>query len=294
MIRQQSNISERVMTSKGLIPRGLPREPKGSRAKIFKVVIIAFFLIGLIITNPSGFFNPARNVFTTMLAPFQKVFYSFAVGIEQTGDFLGSIGQLKHENEELMKNNQQLLTEKALLRDVDNENAILREQLDLLPRGSYELTGAFVVSQDPNGMGNWLEIDKGSSDGIEKGDSVIVSKGILIGRVQEVNVKTSKVVLLTNPASTVNVTSLKNGTKGVVKGEYGLGIIFDMILQTDAINIGDEVITSGIGGGIPRGLYVGTVQEIHPSSDHLFQQAVVISPVQASKLRILFVIKNNK
>ena len=32
MIRQQSNISERVMTSKGLIPRGLPREPKGSRA----------------------------------------------------------------------------------------------------------------------------------------------------------------------------------------------------------------------------------------------------------------------
>ncbi|KKQ44305.1 MAG: Cell shape-determining protein MreC [Candidatus Moranbacteria bacterium GW2011_GWC2_37_8] len=262
--------------------------------KIFKVVIIAFFLIGLIITNPSGFFNPARNVFTTMLAPFQKVFYSFAVGIEQTGDFLGSIGQLKHENEELMKNNQQLLTEKALLRDVDNENAILREQLDLLPRGSYELTGAFVVSQDPNGMGNWLEIDKGSSDGIEKGDSVIVSRGILIGRVQEVNVKTSKVVLLTNPASTVNVTSLKNGTKGVVKGEYGLGIIFDMILQTDAINIGDEVITSGIGGGIPRGLYVGTVQEIHPSSDHLFQQAVVISPVQASKLRILFVIKNNK
>ncbi|EKE25360.1 MAG: hypothetical protein ACD_5C00194G0002 [uncultured bacterium] len=262
--------------------------------KIFKVGIISAILLFFIMANPSGLANPFRSTFKLILSPFQKVFYSTAIGLENVGDFLGSIGQLKKENEKLIKEKNQLLSENSTLKDVEKENSILREQLGLLPRDHYDLASAFVISQDPNGTGNWLEINKGSADGISKGNSVIVSKGILIGRVQEVGLKTSKITLLTNPNSTVNVTSLKNGTKGVVKGEYGLGIIFDMILQTDAIEVGDEVITSGIGGDIPRGLYVGTVQEVHPSDDHLFQQAVISSPVETSKLDVLFVIKGAK
>ena len=88
--------------------------------------------------------------------------------------------------------------------------------------------------------------------------------------------------------------TVESGAKGVAKGEYGLGIIFDMVLQTDSINTGDSVITSGIGGEIPRGLYVGTIQEIHQSDDHLFQQAVLTAPIQFSKLQIVFVIKSNR
>lgn len=262
--------------------------------KIFKVAAVGAILLFLIMTNPAGLTTPFQNFFTLVLSPFQRVFYSLSIGMKSTGEFLGSIGQLKKENEILIKEKNQLLSENALLKDVERENSNLREQLGLLPRDHYDLIAAFVVSQDPNGSGNWLEINKGSADGISKGDSVIVSKGILIGRIQEVGLKTAKVNLLTNPNSTINVTSLKNGTKGVAKGEYGLGIIFDMILQTDSIEVGDEVITSGIGGDIPRGLYVGAVQEVHPSDDHLFQQAVISSPVQASKLDVLFVIKNVK
>ena len=151
-----------------------------------------------------------------------------------------------------------------------------------------------MVSQDPNGTGNWLEIDKGSDDGIAEGMSVIVSKGILVGRIQQVSKNSSKVMLLTNPKSTINIMTVESGAKGVAKGEYGLGIIFDMVLQTDSINMGDSVITSGIGGDIPRGLYVGTIQEIHQSDDHLFQQAVLTAPIQFSKLQMVFVIKGNR
>lgn len=265
-----------------------------SSKKIFKVVVVATFLMILISANPAGFFSPVRSAFTFVLSPFQKVFYSVAVSYSGIEDFFSSIGQLKRENEQLIRDNQQLLSEKAMLQDVSNENVILRDQLKLLPRDHFDLVAAFVISQDPNGMGNWLEIDKGSSDGISVGDSVIFSKGIIIGKVQEVNSKTAKIMLLTNPESVISVATLKNGTKGVAKGEYGLGIIFDMILQTDSINVGDDVITSGIGGEVPRGLYVGTVQEVHQSDDHLFQQAVITSPVQASKLQVLFVIKSVK
>ena len=262
--------------------------------KLFKLIFIAAILAVLIFLNPRKTFDPIENVFTLMLSPFQKVFYSLALDYENTRDFLGTIGQLKNENEKLINYNQELLAENAMLGSVDDENKVLRDQLNLLPRSSFDLIASFVVGQDPNGMGNWLEIDKGSEDGVVQGDSVIVSNGILIGRIDEVGSNTSKVVLLTNPESVVNVVTLKNGTKGVAKGEYGLGIVFDMILQTDQINVGDDVVTSGIGGDIPKGLYVGTVQEVHPSEDHLFQQATITSPVQASKLQILFVIKDIK
>jgi rod shape-determining protein MreC len=267
---------------------------KFTSTKLFKIIFIAALFGLLIFINPQIIFSSMRSGLTLVLAPFQKVFYSISLGFENTKEFLGSISQLKRENGKLIKDNQELLAENSLLRDLKNENILLREQLGVLPRDRYDLIASFVVSQDPNGTGNWLEIDKGSRDGVKEGMSVIVSKGILIGRVQEVGAKSSRIILLTNPKSTINVMTLENGTKGVVRGEFGLGIIFDMILQADAIKAGDNVITSGVGGDIPRGLYVGIVQEIRPSDDHLFQQAAVITPLQVSKLQMVFVIKGNK
>lgn len=265
-----------------------------SKTKLFKILIIGALFVLLIFINPRSIFDPVRSGFAAALSPFQKVFYSASIGLENTKDFLGSVGQIKRENERLIRENQELLAENSILVDIRNENSMLREQIGLLPRDRYELISAFVVSQDPNGMGNWLEINRGSYDGIEEGMPVIVSKGILVGKVQEVGVKTSKVVLLTNPKSTVNAMTSENGAKGVVKGEYGLGIIFDMILQTDALQSGDSVVTSGVGGEVPRGLYIGTVQDVHPSDDQLFQQTTVTAPIQISKLQVVFVIKNVK
>jgi rod shape-determining protein MreC len=258
--------------------------------KLFKVIAIAVIFLLLIFLNPYNILNPFRGVVNAVFLPFQKVLYSVSVGIENGGDFLSSIGQLKNENEKIIKENQELLAENAKLSDMQNENAILREQLKLLPRDRYELLAATVVSQDSQGTGNWLEIDKGSKDGVVSGMPVIVSKSVLIGKVQEVGFNSSKIMLLTNSKSTINVMTSQNSTRGVAKGEYGLGITFDMILQTDAIAVGDDVVTSGIGGEMPRGLYAGSVQEIHASDDHLFQQAIIAAPLAVSKLQTVFII----
>ena len=262
--------------------------------KLFKVLLIALFFAGLMFLNPSRFFNPFRSGLAIIVSPFQKTFYSFSVGYENTREFISSIGQLKKQNAQLVKENLDLLSENAILQDAENENNLLRQQFDMLPRERFDLAAAFIVGQDPNGMGNWLEINKGSDDGLKIGMSVIISRGILIGRLQEVSTKTSKVILLTNPESNINVMASQSGAKGIARGEYGLGIIFDMILQTDSVQIGDSVLTSGVGGEIPKGLYIGKVQELHSSQDHLFRQAVVTAPLQIPKLQMAFVIIGSK
>ena len=262
--------------------------------KLAKVFLIAMIFLLLIFLNPYNLFSPFRGFVDAIMLPFQKVAYTFSTGVENTGEFLGSIGQLKNENEKLLQKNQELSADNAMLSDMQNENTNLRDQIGLLPRDKYNLIAASVVSQDPHGMGNWLEIDRGSDDGISVGMPVIVSKSVLIGRVQEVHANSAQIMLLTNSKSTINIMTLQNSTKGIAKGEYGLGIIFDMILNTDNVEVNDDVVTSGVGGEMPRGLYVGSVREVHPSSDHLFQQAVISSPVSISKLQTVFIIKESK
>ncbi len=261
--------------------------------KLYKVIVIAVFCGVLIFINPFNLFSPVRKGFSLVFYPFEKMAYSFSLGASGVTEFLGSIGQLKKENEQLQENNLKLISENSRLHDFETENSELREQLGLLPRDKFSLEAANVISQDPSGSGNWIEIDKGSENGLVDGMAVIISKGILIGKVQSVGPKSSQVQLLTNPKSTINAITTQGNSKGVIKGEYGLGIILDMVLQSDSLNVGDEVITSGVGGSVPRGLFVGNVQEIHPSDDHLFQQASVSSPVQLSKLQFVFVIKKN-
>ncbi len=259
--------------------------------KLFKVILVAAVFGLLVFLNPYNLFNSTRSVFFGITYPFQKSFYFLSYKINQFNGFVSSIGELKRDNEELIRGNQKLSAENAMLRDMKKENAVLREQLDLAPREKFELRSSLVTSQDSHGFGNWLAIDKGKRDGIEKGMPVIVSDGILIGRIEEVYSGRSKVILITNPQSSVNAVVGDTNAKGIVKGEFGLGLVLDMVLQTDIIQEGNEVVTSGIGEDIPRGLLIGKIQEVRSSEDRLFQQAVITPLVKFSKLRVVFVIK---
>ena len=101
-------------------------------------------------------------------------------------------------------------------------------------------------------------------------------------------------ILLTNPQSNINAYDAQSRAKGIARGDYGLGIVLDMVLDSDSINAGENVMTSEIGQNVPSGLLIGTVQEVRPSADRLYQQAIISSPVKVSKLEYVFVIKNVK
>lgn len=267
---------------------------KFSSSKLFKTLIVLIVFGFLVFFNPKNFFDPMRGVLSVLVYPFQIFSYSIFYKAGNVRDFFLSIGQLKDENRTMVKENQNLLAENAKLRDMERENIFLREQVGLLPRDKFELEAVSVISQDPQGSGNWIEINKGSSEGISEGMTVIVSQGILIGRIQQVFSGKSKVMLLSNPKSVIGVAVSQSGAKGIAKGEYGLGVIVDSILQADIVNVGDEIVTTGIGGDVPRGLLVGTVQQVRPSNDRLFQQAVISSPINVSKLETVFIVKENK
>lgn len=262
--------------------------------KMIKLAAVAAVCLLLIFLNPRGIFSPARQVFWVAVHPFQKTFYILSRKTKETFDFLASISELRQENEHLLKENDSLSAASAMLEQEKKENETLREQLGLIPRAKFDLEASFIIGQDPQNLGSWISIDKGSFSGIQSGMPVIVSDGILVGRVEEVFGNTSRVNLLTSPSSSVSVTDLESGAKGIIKGEFGLGVIMDMVSQTDVLNNGDSIVTSGLSGDMPKGLLVGKVQSFAPTGDKLFQQAVISPRVKYSNLDAVFVIKNNK
>lgn len=259
--------------------------------KLTKLIATVLVCVLLVFLNPKGIFNPARTLFWTASYPFQKTFYIISQKTRNTFEFLGSISDLKAENENLIKENNNLVGELVGLKDVKKTNENLEEQLKLIPKNKYDLEASYVIGQDPQKLGSWIMIDKGSANGIAPDMPVIVGEGILVGKTSEVYPYSSKVELLTSASSSVNALDIETGAKGLVRGEYGLGIVLDMVEQSEVLNVGDMVITSGLGGNVGRGLYIGAITQIKTSDDRLFQEAVISPRIKYSKLDVVFVIK---
>ena len=258
--------------------------------KNIKFLSIVFVLLILIFVSFRGADNPLKGFVLRVSSPFLKTFRIFSGGISDIFGFLGSIGELKNENESLIRENQGLLAENARFKDIEKENGVLREEFKLAPKNKFDLEASFVIAQDPQGLGKYIIVDKGSNKGIRAGMSAIVSSGILIGRVTDVYSSTAKITLITDPASAINAEVQDSGSKGIVNGEYGLGIRMNMISQAQEIKEGDRVVTSGLGGEMPRGLVIGNISRIDQSRDRLFQEASILPEANLSDLRIVFLV----
>ncbi len=267
---------------------------KKFRRRLIKTALTAAVFGLLIFLNPYSFFNPFREILFKITYPIEKTFCFLSWKASNTYDLFSSIGELKRENERLAEENLKLLSESAMLRDMRAENETLRKELNMLPRGRFELEPARVISYDARGRGNWIKINKGGKHGIKEEMPVIVFNSIMVGKIEKVFSESSQVILTTSPQSSINAVAGAAGARGIVKGKYGLKMVMDMILQSDPINVGDKVITSGMSGSIPRGLLLGAINEISLSPDHLFQQAVVSPALDFSKLDIVFIIKGVK
>lgn len=259
--------------------------------KIIKAIFVFISIALIVVWNPRSVFNGMGNIFFTVTYPVQNFFSSSADRISFLGETISSIGKLKNENEKLLYENISLKADNAKLKDISKENDILRNEIALLPRKKFDLIAAHIIGRDFYENNDWLLINKGERDGLKKGMPVIIGEGVLVGRISQVFPYSAKIVTITNPESNINATTVETGAMGIVKSNYGLGIILDMVLQTDYLKVGDDLITSEISQNIPRGLLIGKIEKVYPSEDKLFQAAILSVPIDFSKLRFVFVIK---
>ena len=151
-----------------------------------------------------------------------------------------------------------------------DENARLRGLLGAATRHGLDVQLAPVLNVDMDPARQRLLLDAGSGDGIHVGQSVIDAGG-LVGQIIAVTPGTATVLLLTDLDHAVPVSISRSGVRLVA---YGIGrsdrLEVRNIPVSSDVEIGDVVVTSGLGGRFPPGFPVGTLVDLRPDDSHAF------------------------
>ncbi len=134
-------------------------------------------------------------------------------------------------------------------------------------------------------------IGQGSDAGVATGMPVVTARG-LVGRVVEVFASFSRVELITDPSTAVNVRFQNSRTEGILTAELNGDLIVDLIDLNADLSQNELVLTSGLGGKYPANIPVGQVVSIRRRDFDLFQTATIQPSVDFDGLDIVLIITN--
>jgi len=257
------------------------------------LVLAAFLLMALQLTGRLEALQGAVALITT---PGQISVTNFTDRIVEGSNAVREFGRLQQRSAELERINESLLVENLRLQEVERENQRLRDLLAFAEtRPSIEFRGGQILAR-PIGYGsnnflNFVMLDLGRRHGIAVGMPVVNDQG-LIGRISEVNESTSRVLLISDPSSTVNAILQSSRLTGVITGRPGSDPVMGFIPQGSEVVVGEIVITSGMGGNFPKGILIGQVIEVRQRDFDVFQEAVIRPTVDFGRLEVVMVITN--
>lgn len=201
------------------------------------------------------------------------------------------------ENKRLKMRLEDFAVLQAKVHDLETENASLQELVDKEESlRDYERLHATVIARNPDQWEEKIILNKGSSHGVERNMAVMTARG-LIGKVTLVTPFTSEVELLYTNNSNYRVSALVQGEKGDV---YGLiegfeaernELILKRIDSSQKIEVGEKVVSSGLGGIFPKGILIGEVTEITTDDFGLTKMAYVKPAADFSLLEEVIIAK---
>ena len=168
-------------------------------------------------------------------------------------------------------------------KDEEAENVRLRQLLDLKTRSSYHTIAARVIGKDFYSLRSYLIIDKGRMSGVKKYAPVMASAG-LVGKIFEVGLYSSKVILINDPDLSVPALNARSREHGLACGTLdGKSKLRYLDLGSD-VRANDEIVTSGLNMSYPEGIKIGTVKAVATESSGLGTFAILELAVKISSL----------
>ncbi len=261
------------------------------------MILILLLCVGSILyTGTSGGSNPVSGALNIAAAPLQKGFSWLTGSLSHGVAYFTDYDTLLAENERL---NKELREAQLLLRDAQialDENDRLRSLAGIKERNrSFEFEVAEVIARS---VGDWqttLTLDKGTMQDVQEGDMVITDDG-MVGYVAVSAPNYCEVTTIIDTEMQAGALITRTREVAIAEGDYTLmddGSLRLSYLSQDAdIVIGDTVETSGRGGMFPKGIMIGTVEQILPEEHGMSNYAVVHPFVDIKTVSHVFIIKS--
>ena len=245
-----------------------------------RVLLVVLLVISLALATlyaregEDGPLHAVQGAVAVAVGPFKFVGAAAGAGASSVGEGVENLTADESTLSGLRESNEELRRRLAEADEYKQEAERLEGLLDL--KKSYDIDGvaARIVGKSVEAYNQTVTLDVGRDDGVESGMTVMGATGV-VGQVKSTDARTCEVRLLTDQNSGAAAIIQSNRGEGIVRGSMD-GLLYLENIGADVnVQVGDVVLTSGLGGSYTRGLIIGTVVRVEGSAGSDTRKIVV-------------------
>ena len=262
---------------------------------LFATAVIAVALAAMSFLASTS--SPLTNLSGVISSPFRSAYSALANWVGEQQAYFADNQALLEENQALRNQIAEMEREVRLAKDDSEENARLRELLELREkRRDFQFEAAAITERSSSNWISSLTLDRGTLHGVAVNNCVVTEEGFLVGIVTEVGLNWCRVLTILDTDTSLGALVFRSGDVAVAQGDFVLmneGKLSLSYLPADCeLLAGDLVVTSGLGGYYPSDLVIGTVESLQLDDSGSTRFAVLQPSAQLDDLKQVFIIKS--
>lgn len=242
----------------------------------------------LLASTLGGRFGTPHQLTLDFIGPLQSAVTRTFSGISVLKNDYIAFWNVREDNKRLQALVDKYLAELGEYREAYSIYLHLQALLDFKEKLSFEPLAARVVGKEPSYWYQTIVVDRGKKDDVLEG-MIVLAPGGVVGQVIHTAEHYSKILLAIAPSSAIDAMIQKNRVRGIIKGAGENGYILQYVLKNADVEVGDHIVTAGIGGLFPAGIPIGRVSKIQKKQRGMFQEIEVQPDIDFQKLEFVFI-----
>ena len=232
------------------------------------ICILSFLLI---LFSKSDYFivNKIKSISNSYIHPITSFLVSPVKIVSQLQPEFYEFRNLKAENNILKEEIMRLKKWQALAIHNNSENKVLKKLLNSTDSNLTLVKTASLVSRNDFMFSKMININAGLEDGVLNNMAVVNYRG-LVGRTVDTSIGNSRVLLLTDPNSSIPVKTISNSNHSILQGaKDGIHLVSAFNKNEKLPKVGDLVVTSGSAQAFPSNILVGKIVKVTKINFHV-------------------------
>jgi rod shape-determining protein MreC len=254
------------------------------------IIVLILSASAMVIDTKVENISTVRTYLTSLVSPLQYIADTPGALLDWSASRFTSRQTMLEENERLI-NQITLMNEKLQRFSVlEQENINLRKLLDAPIREGMHRMIAELMAVDNNPYSHQIVINKGAIHDVYEGQSVLDDRGI-VGQIIEVGTTNSRVLLISDITHAIPIRVSRNNVRLVASGNGTLTqLALEHVPHSADLQIGDLIVSSGLGNIFPEGYPVGTITKIVRDESQPFAEVEATPTAQLQRLKYLLLL----
>jgi rod shape-determining protein MreC len=266
-------------------------------AIVVLLLSVPFFFLRASIRNPQDM-NPVVSALSRVGAPLEYMASAVARFVSSGVSQYVYLVDVKQDNNRLAYDNARLTARVRELEQAQADNRRLRRLLGLRDTIAHEMVSAVVVGKDTTEFFRVAHVTLDSPNASIRPNMPVISLDGAVGTVQRVAGEKIDVQLTVDSGFGVDVVVERTGARGFVRGEGDRSrylVRVEWAERRDEVDVGDVLVTSGVGCRFPKGIPVARVKAVEKKKFGVYQSLVAEPTVDFSRLEeVLIILTDSK